>query len=363
MDRRKDFLSFWDLTDGGIEALIARAEEFRLLRALRAPHATRPGRILGMVFEKASTRTRASFEIAMFELGGHALYLGTQGSQLGRGEPIRDTARVLSGYCHGIMVRTFGQDRAAEMAQYARVPVINGLTDLLHPCQVLADLQTVVQRYKDRGDVGQTLRSVKYAWIGDGNNMANSWIEAAGHPGPRSGARAARPASQPDRRDLRIARAPPSAGASASCAIRPKRSRDGTSCPPTSSRRWARRARPTRVAAPSPGYCIDAALMARADADAIVLHCLPAHRDEEITDDVIEGPSERGLAAGGEPFARAEGPGRAAADLSGGAPGVFSEPFRTGGICALGAWSSAAVSRARRPPGRWRERAYLRTSR
>ena len=114
MERRKDFLSFWDLADGGIEALIRRAEEFRLLRQLREPHATRPGRILGMVFEKASTRTRASFEIAMFELGGHALYLGTQGSQLGRGEPIRDTARVLSGYCHGIMVRTFGQDRAAE---------------------------------------------------------------------------------------------------------------------------------------------------------------------------------------------------------------------------------------------------------
>src|SRR5450432_3965543 len=180
MDWRKDFLSFWDLPDGGIEYLIRRAEEFRLLRSLREPHATRLGRILGMVFEKASTRTRASFEIAMFELGGHALYLGTQGSQLGRGEPIRDTARVLSGYCHGIMVRTFGQDRAAEMAQYARVPDINGLTDSLHPCQVLADLQTVVQRFKNNGDVGQILRSVKYAWIGDGNNMANSWIEAAG---------------------------------------------------------------------------------------------------------------------------------------------------------------------------------------
>ena len=112
----KHFLSFWDLPDGGIEALIRRAEEFRLLRSLRAPHATRPGRVLGMVFEKASTRTRASFEVAMFELGGHALFLPTQGSQLGRGEPIRDTARVLSGYCHAIMIRTFGQERAAELA-------------------------------------------------------------------------------------------------------------------------------------------------------------------------------------------------------------------------------------------------------
>ena len=174
-------LSFWDLPDGGIEALLRRAEEFRLLRHLREPHATRPGRVLGMVFEKASTRTRASFEIAMFELGGHALFLATQGSHLGRGEPIRDTARVLSGYCHAIMIRTFGQDRAEELAHYSRVPVINGLTDLLHPCQVLADLQTVAQRFSARGrDIGEVLRSVRYGWIGDGNNMANSWIEAAG---------------------------------------------------------------------------------------------------------------------------------------------------------------------------------------
>src|SRR5215475_10917971 len=175
----RDFLSFWDVPDGGIEALIRRAEELRRLRADGTAHATRPGRVLGMVFEKASTRTRASFEIAMFELGGHALFLPTQGSQLGRGEPIRDTARVLSGYCHAVMIRTFGQERAAELAAYSSVPVINGLTDLLHPCQVLADLQTVVQRYgggPSGGDVLQTLRKVRYAWIGDGNNMANSWI-------------------------------------------------------------------------------------------------------------------------------------------------------------------------------------------
>ena len=155
-------LSFWDLPDGGIDALIRRAEELRLLRGLREPHATRPGRILGMVFEKASTRTRASFEAAMFDLGGHAIYLAAQGSQLERGEPIRDTARVLSGYCHGIMLRTFGQDRAEEMARYSSVPVINGLTDLLHPCQVLADLQTVAQKYAGRGgDLGRVRLEVR----------------------------------------------------------------------------------------------------------------------------------------------------------------------------------------------------------
>jgi ornithine carbamoyltransferase len=283
----KDFLSFWDLPDGGIEALIRRADEFRLLRQLREPHATRPGRILGMVFEKASTRTRASFEIAMFELGGHALYLGTQGSQLGRGEPIRDTARVLSGYCHGIMVRTFGQDRAAEMAQYATVPVINGLTDLLHPCQVLADLQTVVQRFRERGDVGQVLRSVKYAWIGDGNNMANSWIEAAGILGLDL-ALACPSGFEPDpdvynrarateRGRISVVRDPAEA-----IAGRHVVSTDVFASMGQESEADARRRA-------FEGYCIDAALMARAAPDAVVLHCLPAHRDEEITDDVIEG--------------------------------------------------------------------------
>ncbi|MDB4980464.1 MAG: ornithine carbamoyltransferase [Myxococcales bacterium] len=285
---RKDFLSFWDLPDDGIESLIRRAEEFRLLRSLREPHATRPGRILGMVFEKASTRTRASFEIAMFELGGHALYLGTQGSQLGRGEPIRDTARVLSGYCHGIMLRTFAQDRAEEMAQYARVPVINGLTDLLHPCQVLADLQTVAQRYKDKGDVGQALRGVKYAWVGDGNNMANSWIEAAGilgldlvvacpagfEPDPAIYDRA----RATERGRISIVRDPAEAVAGRHVISTDVFTSMGQ------EEEAAARLRAFQ------GYKIDAALMASAAPDAIVLHCLPAHRDEEITDDVIEGP-------------------------------------------------------------------------
>jgi ornithine carbamoyltransferase len=287
-ERRKDFLSFWDLPDGGIEALIRRAEEFRLLRQLREPHATRPGRILGMVFEKASTRTRASFEIAMFELGGHALYLGTQGSQLGRGEPIRDTARVLSGYCHGIMVRTFGQDRAAEMAAFASVPVINGLTDLLHPCQVLADLQTVAQRYKDQGDVAAALRAVKYAWIGDGNNMANSWIEAAGILGLDL-ALACPPGFEPDAGVYDRARATErgritiTSDPKAAVAGRHVVSTDVFASMGQESEADARR----RAFA---GYCIDSSLMALAASDAIVLHCLPAHRDEEITDEVIEGP-------------------------------------------------------------------------
>jgi ornithine carbamoyltransferase len=286
-DRPKRFLAFDDLQPGGIEALLRRAEELRVLRAARTPHATRPGRVLGMVFEKASTRTRASFEIAMYELGGHALYLGMQGSQLERGEPLRDTARVLSGYCHGIMVRTFGHDRAEEMARYATVPVINGLTDLMHPCQVLADLLTVVQRLGGGKDPLRALRDGSYAWIGDGNNMANSWIEAAGilgldlaiacpaghepDPGVLARARAA------ERGRVTVVRDPAEAAAG----------RTVLSTDVYTSMGQEAEAEARRVA--FAGYTLDAALLRTASPDAIVLHCLPAHRGEEITDDVIEG--------------------------------------------------------------------------
>ncbi|MES1157734.1 MAG: ornithine carbamoyltransferase [Haliangium ochraceum] len=289
MSSLRHFLSFWDLPDGGIETLLRRAEELRLLRQLRAPHGTRPGSVLGMVFEKASTRTRASFEIAMYELGGHALFLATQGSHLGRGEPIRDTARVLSGYCHAIMIRTFGQDRAEELAHYATVPVINGLTDLLHPCQVLADLQTVVQKFGAQAtDVGEAVRGVRYAWIGDGNNMANSWIEAAGILG------------------LDLALACPAGHAPNEDIVRRARATERGRITFTADPQEAARGRhvlSTDVFASMgqeeeadqrrqdfAGFCIDGRLVAVADPGVIVLHCLPAHRGEEITDDVIEGP-------------------------------------------------------------------------
>jgi len=284
----RDFLSFWDVPDGGIEALIRRAEELRHLRVAGTAHPTRPGRVLGMVFEKASTRTRASFEIAMFDLGGHALYLGMQGSQLERGEPLRDTARVLGGYCHAIMLRTFGHERAEEMARYASVPVINGLTDLLHPCQVLADLQTVVQRF-GTDDIGHTLRSMKYAWVGDGNNMANSWIEAAGilgldltlacPPGYEPDAGVMTRARATERGRITVVREPAAAVAG----------RNVISTDVFTSMGQEAESETRRKA--FAGFCIDGALMRGAAPDAMVLHCLPAHRGEEITDDVIEGPA------------------------------------------------------------------------
>jgi ornithine carbamoyltransferase len=289
MARKRDFLSFWDLADGEIEALIRRAEEFRFLRSVRQPHATRPGRVLGMVFEKASTRTRASFEIGIYELGGHGVVLGKGDSQLGRGEPIRDTARVLSGYCHAVMVRTFGHDRAEELARFASVPVINGLTDLLHPCQVLADLQTVFAHHGGKSEeVLSVLRARKYAWIGDGNNMANSWIEAAGilgldltvacPEGYEPDEKVLLRARQTERGRINITRDPRQAVAG-----RHVVSTDVFASMGQEDEAEARR----RAFA---GFCVDGALMAAADPQAIVLHCLPAHRGEEITDEVIEGP-------------------------------------------------------------------------
>jgi ornithine carbamoyltransferase len=282
------FLSFSDLPDGGIEALIVRAEELRALRAARTPHATRPGRVLGMVFEKASTRTRASFEIAMFELGGHALYLGMQGSQLERGEPLRDTARVLSGYCHGIMLRTFGHERAEEMVRYASVPVINGLTDLMHPCQVLADLQTVAQRFGVE-DVPRALRSVKYAWIGDGNNMANSWIEAAGILGLDL-ALACPPGYEPDVQVVARARAS-ERGRITFCHTPAEAAADRQVLSTDVFTSMGQEAEVDDRRLAFAGYAIDGALLRRAAPEAIVLHCLPAHRGEEISDEVIEGPA------------------------------------------------------------------------
>ncbi|MBN2575110.1 MAG: ornithine carbamoyltransferase [Deltaproteobacteria bacterium] len=297
MHTKRDFLSLFDVSDVELVQLVRRAEELRFLRQMREPHKTRPGRMLALVFEKASTRTRVSFEVAVAELGGHAVVLGRNDSQLGRGEPIKDTARVMARYCHGIMVRTFGHDRVGEFARYSSVPVINGLTDLLHPCQVLADLQTVYAHVA-RGatspagpapDVLSALRSVRYAWVGDGNNMANTWIEAAGLLGL----------------DLALA-CPKSFEPNAEVLTRARRTGQGKIQLTQDAREAVagRHVLSTDVLASMgkedeiearrrafAGYCLDGKLLATAAPAAVVLHCLPAHRGEEITDEVIEGPS------------------------------------------------------------------------
>jgi ornithine carbamoyltransferase len=297
MKTKRDFLSLFDVTDAELAMLIRRAEELRFVRQMHEPHASRPGRMLGLIFEKASTRTRVSFEVAITELGGHAVVLGRNDSQLGRGEPIKDTARVMARYCHGIMVRTFGHEIAQELATYASVPVINGLTDLLHPCQVLADLQTVYAHVADREtsantaapDVLSVLRSVRYAWVGDGNNMANTWIEAAGLLGLDLAL--ACPAGYEPNAEV-LARAKGTGKGHITVTHVPREAVAGRHVLSTDV--FASMGKETEVEARRRafvGYCLDKKLVAKADAKAVVLHCLPAHRGEEITDEVIEGPA------------------------------------------------------------------------
>jgi ornithine carbamoyltransferase len=297
MEKKRDFLSLFDVSDAEFAALIRRAEELRFLRQMREPHASRPGRMLALIFEKASTRTRVSFEVAIAELGGHAIVMGRNDSQLGRGEPIKDTARVMARYCHGIMVRTFGHERVEELARYASVPVINGLTDLLHPCQVLADLQTVFAHVGNRdtapskpaADVLSVLRSVRYAWVGDGNNMANTWIEAAGLLGLDL-ALGCPKGYQPNPEVLARARA--TGKGRIQLTEDPREAVAGRHVLSTDV--FASMGKEDEVEARRKafvGYCLDAKLVASADAKAIVMHCLPAHRGEEITDEVIESPA------------------------------------------------------------------------
>jgi ornithine carbamoyltransferase len=279
MTSPRHFLAIPDFTRAELLALFDLAARMK-----RGDYAEKPlaGRTLGMIFAKSSTRTRVSFEVGAFQLGGHALFLSARDIQLGRGEPIRDTARVLSRYLDGIMIRTYDHADVEELARFASIPVINGLTDLLHPCQVLADLLTV--RESLGGWEGKTV-----AWIGDGNNMANSWLNAAGVLGF----------------ELRLAcpdRYPPNP-------VILERNRKLTKVTLTTDPReavrgahvvntdvWASMGQEEEQeerARAFQGYIVDEALMGAADPSAIFLHCLPAHRGEEVSEGVIEGPRSK----------------------------------------------------------------------
>jgi ornithine carbamoyltransferase len=242
------------------------------------------GKTIALVFEKPSTRTRVSFEVAAYELGGNAVVLGAEGTQIGRGEPIQDTARVLSGYCHAIMVRTFGQDRVAAFAKAASVPVINGLSDQHHPCQVATDLYTVRQHFG-------RIAGLRYAWIGDGNNMAHSWIEAAGMFGLDL-VLACPEGFAPDPLLVAAARTEQQRIGAGSITVTydPRAAAEGAHVLSTDVWVSMGQGDEARRRAAFAGYCVDSAMVARAAPDAIVLHCLPAHRGEEITGDVLDGP-------------------------------------------------------------------------
>ena len=276
---KRDFLAIPDFTRPELIALFDLAAAMK-----RGEYTAKPlaGRTLGMIFAKSSTRTRVSFEVGAYQLGGHALFLSARDIQLGRGEPIRDTARVLSRYLDGIMIRTFDHAEVEELARYATIPVINGLTDLLHPCQILADLLTV--RETLGGWEGKVV-----AWVGDGNNMANSWINAAGSLGFEL--RLACPAGyDPDPAIL----ARNQAKARITVTRDPKDAVRGANVVNTDV--WASMGQEEEQAERArafQGYMVDDALMNRAAGDAIFLHCLPAHRGEEVSESVIEGPRSR----------------------------------------------------------------------
>jgi ornithine carbamoyltransferase len=253
-------------------------------RMKRGDYTERPlaGKTLGMIFAKSSTRTRVSFEVGAFQLGGHALFLSSRDIQLGRGEPIRDTARVLSRYLDGIMIRTYDHSDIEELARYASVPVINGLTDLLHPCQVMADLLTV------RETLGGWDRKA-IAWVGDGNNMANSWINAAGSLGFEL--RLACPKGyEPNGEILERNRTK----TKITLTTDPEEAVHGAHVVNTDV--WASMGQEEEQAERERafrGFIVDEKLMKAANAKAIFLHCLPAHRGEEVSEAVLEGKQSR----------------------------------------------------------------------
>jgi len=274
-------LSLADFSKDYLKSLIDSASHLKMESKNGVRHNYLSGKVMGMVFEKPSTRTRVSFESAMYGLGGQVIYLSGRDTQLARNEPLKDMARVMSRYVDGLVVRTYGQEVVEELARYSSVPVINALTDRFHPCQILSDIQTIIE---EKGPI----EDLHLAWVGDGNNMANSFIQAAAifgfqltlacpegyDPDPEILAWAREKAAKP----ITVVRDP----------IAAVREADAINVDV-----WASMGQEAEQAArlkKFQAYQVNAALLAHAKKNTIVLHCLPAHRDEEITDEVLEGP-------------------------------------------------------------------------
>lgn len=273
----KHLLKMLDLSTEEIIDILNLADQLKYEQKHGIPHNLLKGMTLGMIFQKSSTRTRVSFEAGMYQLGGHALFLSSKELQIGRGEPVQDTARVLSRYINGIMIRTFEQSEVENLAEYGNIPIINGLTDFSHPCQVLADLQTV-REYKNKLD------GLKMCYIGDGNNMANSLTVGCLKVG-MDVTLACPEGYHPDKQVLDFAAAYPNFKLVSS----PKEAAADADVLFTDV--WASmgqegEAEKRRVA--FKGYQINDDIMSVAKSDAMVMHCLPAHREEEITAKVLE---------------------------------------------------------------------------
>jgi len=278
----KDLLSVQDLSTTDIDTILSLAKTLKMQQKNGEQHHLLKGKTLGMIFQKASTRTRVSFEVGMWQLGGSALFLNANDLQIGRGEFVKDTARVLSRYVDGIMIRTSSHDEVIEMAKYATVPVINALTEMMHPCQALTDIFTVME-HKGK------LKGLKMAYIGDGNNMVHSLIHACAKVGMDL-AIATPKGYEPDATIVSEALAIAAMnGSTITLGNDPLVTAEQADVLYTDV--WASMGRETeqnirKVA--FAGYQINSAVMNVAKADAIVLHCLPAHRGEEITDEVME---------------------------------------------------------------------------
>jgi len=272
----RHFLSLLDLTPEELRGIITRASELKTINRAGALHETLKNRILAMIFEKSSTRTRMSFEAGMAQLGGHAIYLSPRDTQIGRGEPIEDTARVLSRMADAIMIRTFEHSKIERFAAYSEVPVINALTDMYHPCQLLADMQTWIEL---RGNItGKTA-----AWIGDGNNMCHSYINAARQFGFKLHI-AAPPGYTPDEQLMADA---------SECTVlfdSPVEAAGDADLVVTDV--WASMGQEDEQARREQAFAdfqVNSTVMSAARPDALFMHCLPAHRGEEVSKDVIDG--------------------------------------------------------------------------
>ena len=278
---KKDFLSLYDLERSDFDAVFEKADKVKKMLKAGVSHTPLSGKTLGMIFDKSSTRTRISFEVGIYQLGGMALFLNNRDTQIGRGEDISDTARVMSRYLDAVVIRTYSQSFVENFARYATIPVINGLTDQQHPCQILSDLFTIVEK---KGKY----KGLKIAYVGDGNNVANSWIDAAARL-PIQLSLACPEKYEPDRDILHRAmkrtkggitvyRNPADAVMDADVIYTDVWASMGQEAEKEERKKIFRK------------YQVNEEILARAQEDAIVMHCLPAYRGEEITADVIDGP-------------------------------------------------------------------------
>ena len=280
----RDFLTLKDFTRQEIEEMVNLGIDLKAKQKAGVPTPILAGKTLGMIFQKSSTRTRVSFEVGMYQLGGSALFLSTNDLQIGRGEPIKDTARVLSRYLDGIMIRTYSHADVEELAEYADIPVINGLTDDYHPTQIIADLITI-QEHKGK------LEGIKFAYVGDGNNMTHSLMIGCAKVGMDVTV-ACPDGYMPNPEIVALAQGyAAESGGSVTVMHDPKEAVKGVDVVYTDT--WASMGQEAEKEIRKKafaGYQVDDAMMALAKPDAIFMHCLPAYRGMEVTDEVIESP-------------------------------------------------------------------------